>query len=236
MALPEISTVISSSSLDAAAVAPPPPMDVPTERIPHILQQLGALSRFTGPTGVPFLDGLYDLDATAVYYRFLFRLVQALAPQLIVELGVCTARGTAHMAAAAGEAVIVAVDPSPMDIGPILQRYPRIHWLKDLSCSPAVLDAVPDGSVDLCFIDTLHEYDLVSRETRMWLPKMKRGGIMVFDDLTLNDGMRKFWDELTLPKVALPWLHFSGFGIALAYPPDLQERGKKETELEHVAG
>ena len=195
-------------------------LEILEEQIPHILQQLDALAHRTEPIGDPYLDGLYNLDTTAVYYRFLFRLVQALTPKLIVELGVCTARGTAHMAAASGDASVVAIDPSPMDIAPILQRYPRIQWLKETSCSSFALDAVADGSVDLCFVDTLHEYDLVSLETKLWLPKMKRGGILLFDDITINGGMRKFWDALKLPKVALPWLHWSGFGAALAYPPD----------------
>jgi hypothetical protein len=134
------------------------------------------------------------------------------------------------MAAASGDTAVVAIDPSPMDIAPILQRYPQIRWLKDTSCSPLALDAVPAGSVDLCFIDTLHDYDLVSLETKLWLPKMKRGGMLLFDDITLNEGMRKFWGELNLPKVALPWLHWSGFGAALAYPPESPECMKDDVE------
>ena len=180
------------------------------------LLELEVLARDTSATGDPFLDGLYALDATAAYYRLLYRLVRAISPELVVELGVFTARGTAHIAAACRETKVIGVDPFPKDISEILDRYPNIQFLKDKSYSKSVLDLVADGSVDICFFDTLHEYQVVLVETQLWFPKMKRGGIMLFDDISLNDGMKKFWSELNLPKLSLPWLHHSGFGAAVA--------------------
>jgi predicted O-methyltransferase YrrM len=36
--------------------------------------------------------------------------------------------------------------------------------------------------VDLIFIDSTHDYDTVSSDIAYWYPRMKPGGIMVFDD------------------------------------------------------
>ncbi len=41
----------------------------------------------------------------------------------------------------------------------------------------------PDRSVDFCFIDAGHSYEEVSRDIRLWLPKIKPGGILAGDDL-----------------------------------------------------
>ena len=180
------------------------------------LAQVEDIAHDITPVGDAFLDGMFDLDPTAVYYRFLFRLVRSIKPTSVVELGVCTGRSSAHMAAGWPNATLAGIDPSPLDISPILARYPSIRWFKETSTSTTILKDVPDRSVDLCFFDTRHDYDLVSLETRVWLPKMKPGAVMLFDDISLNEGMRAFWTELALPKVSLPWLHWSGFGVALA--------------------
>ena len=62
---------------------------------------------------------------------------------------------------------------------------------------------VPDGSVDLAYIDGAHfSWDVVQDATLTW-PKIKRGGMVVFDDL-----QRVF--NLGKPLVRLgvwPWLH-----------------------------
>lgn len=38
-------------------------------------------------------------------------------------------------------------------------------------------------------------------------------GILICDDINLNDGMRKFWDSIDMPKIEKNW-HHSGTGLA----------------------
>ncbi len=177
---------------------------------------LQALSLQLQPIGEPFLESLFTVSG-ALYYRFLYQLVRHMRPARIVELGIEKAHSTAYLAMGSPTSRILAVDSSPQpEAREILKRYSNIEFREERSDSPFFLNTVPERSVDVCFFDTDHQYDLVTRETRLWLPKMRPGGILVYDDISLNDGMKQFWEELKLKKISLPYLHWSGFGCAIA--------------------
>jgi predicted O-methyltransferase YrrM len=179
--------------------------------------------RAEAPLGDPFLDGLFNLATTAIYYRFMFHLAAAMQPALVVELGVCTGRSTAHLAAGCPSAAVIGIDPGPQDNPDMTQiraKYKNICLIRKESTDPGVVGATRDGSVDLCFVDTIHSYKQVMDEFKVWLPKMRPGGVMLFDDITENSEMPVAWAEITsgLPEdkfVSLPQLHHSGFGVIL---------------------
>lgn len=166
-----------------------------------------------------YLNSLYDMDQTAYYYKFIYRLVKLLKPKLTVELGVCTGRGTAHLAAGNLNGKVIGIDPNPDHVNNILDnillKYPNIDLRLDISTSTKILNEIAPNSVDICFVDTIHTYNQVIDEVKAWLPKMVRGGVMLFDDITYSDEMIKAWDEITLEKISLPHLHHSGFGVAI---------------------
>ena len=181
-----------------------------------VLDQLAALSQNCQPTGDRYLDDLFERDKTALYYRYLHRVSQLLGPSQIVELGVYNAWSTAHFAAPSPLSAVFAVDPAPQSgFRAVTDRYPNIKVVLDRSDNQAVLNMFPSHSLDICFIDTIHEYEQATREISLWAPKMRTGGIFFLDDIDLNSGMRRFWTEVPFPKASLPWLHFSGFGIAV---------------------
>ena len=41
---------------------------------------------------------------------------------------------------------------------------------------------IPDNSLDICFIDAAHGYPYVLKDLRLWMPKMKEGGIICGHD------------------------------------------------------
>ena len=53
---------------------------------------------------------------------------------------------------------------------------------------------IPDGSLDICFIDADHTFDGCKRDIKAYLPKVKKGGIMSGDDM---DHISCFYDYLT---------------------------------------
>jgi hypothetical protein len=55
-----------------------------------------------------------------------------------------------------------------------------------------------DSSVDIIFIDSCHDYDCVKNDIQLWLPKVKKGGILAGHDYWPNqwDGVREAVDEL----------------------------------------
>jgi len=164
------------------------------------------------PAGDAHLDALFLEDPTCHYYRLLYHL----ACDVNVELGTCTGRGTAHLAARGG--TVIAVDPEGHGALRInaLNRYPNVRFYKTRSDDPTLLASVADGSVGLCFVDSVHAVDYALREVGLWTPKMVPGGIFLFDDLDWDDGMRSLLDRLPFAvRGDLPGLHTMGFGYAV---------------------
>lgn len=94
----------------------------------------------------------------------------------------------------------------------------NIHPVKDRirpirkRSEDAVTD-VPDN-IDFIFIDGDHSYEGVKKDFKLWLPKMKPGGIMVFHDSGWAEGVQQLIREDILPRYpktdSLPnmfWVH-----------------------------
>jgi len=81
--------------------------------------------------------------------------------------------------------------------------------LKDL---PSLLHA------PLMFLDTNHD-GTFEREFIQELQRLKYQGIVLCDDINLNDEMRAFWADVSLPKIDLTSVgHWSGTGAILFDP------------------
>lgn len=174
------------------------------------------------PSGDEYLDAIFSVVDTAIYYRFLYQLMKRFKPALSVELGVERGRCTAHMAAAHPDGIILAIDNDPKtdELNRILERYPNIHFKRDLTTSRPIVDAIPDHSVDLCFFDSDHSCHTVMLEYGVWFQKIKPGGIILFDDITVSPEMMTMWGVLGrisphLERIGLPELHHSGFGVII---------------------
>lgn len=70
----------------------------------------------------------------------------------------------------------------------------KIKYYK--STSVEVSKKFNNESVDVIYIDGAHDYDSVKTDIDSWYPKMKKTGIMAFDDyLSLHIGLKKAVDE-----------------------------------------
>ncbi len=183
------------------------------------LHSIAEISDF--PLGNPYLDSLYGSGGPCgPYYRFLYHLAAKIKPTLIVELGAYRGGSTAYLAKGAPQCKVIAVEPYPQpEFESVLKACPNIDWRKDASLSKDVLDSVADKSVDICFIDTVHNEEYAIPEYKAWCPKMKDGGVMFFDDITIDDLMISAWANIKAlderEKISLPTLHYSGFGAIL---------------------
>jgi hypothetical protein len=70
-------------------------------------------------------------------------------------------------------------------------------------------------TIDLLFIDGLHEFDQAHQEYVLYRNHVRQGGLIFFDDLHINSGMDKLWELVPEPKLELPQLHYTGFGVAV---------------------
>lgn len=153
------------------------------------------------------------------YYKTFVHLAAAMNPKLIIELGTNQGTGALHFRfGASATARIVTVDN--MD-RPKIREKMFAHDIDGVLCDAvAYAKQVEDGTVDILFIDTNNgkreesgAYDLLTRELAVWLPKMKSGGIILFDDIR-NGEMSKAWDELEGDKLEVKELHAAlSFGV-----------------------
>lgn len=165
----------------------------------------------TQPIDDSHLTSLYTQDPFP-YLRFLYYVGKLSAAKTAIELGTCTGRGTAHLAAACEW--VFTVDPELHDaFAENTAPYPNITYLPFRSDDRRALDVFMRGSIDLCFVDSVHAADYAMREVELWTPKMRPGGLFLFDDLDL---MPSLPDRLPFKgKGYLDGLHIEGFGYAI---------------------
>jgi predicted O-methyltransferase YrrM len=181
------------------------------------LEELATTSVKSGISS-EYLRDLFNKDTTSVYYKYLYNVVNRFKGKgiITVELGTFMGRSTAFLAEANPEGSVTTVDLAPKEeFKNVEAKYDNITSYLGRSDSQELLDMFKEESVDICYFDTEHEYEVVSKEVEVWYPKIKKGGIMLFDDVHMNPGMKKFWEELPYEKGFSDDLHWTGFGYAI---------------------
>lgn len=146
------------------------------------------------------------------YYNFLSLLARAMRPNLIVELGTNRGVSALHFRHGCHKARIISVD---------IRHLPEVRnelMFKGVECltgrSVDVADQVK-GPIDILFIDAEHTEEAVMQEVEAYVFKVRSGGVVLFDDVHLDESMECVWRRLQLvfPCVDLTELHpTAGFG------------------------
>lgn len=94
----------------------------------------------------------------------------------------------------------------------------RIRWYTGLSYE--VLDSFPENSIDLCIIDTDHNYWTLMKELATLFNRMKEGGLIAMHDVETfyhDTGMAlSYWDGKPYPKEEIEkFAAYGGLGDAL---------------------
>lgn len=170
------------------------------------------------------------LDTREKYYLFLWELLVRTStfydrPGNCVEIG--TRQGTAalHMAHALSQpfvpgsnttiGTVLTVDIEP-GCKPLVEGIAAKNGIKNLVAMTADSSkAVIHGTIDLLFIDGNHTFVSAFGDYVRFRPRVKEGGLIVFDDTRLTPEMTEAWNRITDPKIELPNLHYMGFGVAV---------------------
>jgi predicted O-methyltransferase YrrM len=155
-----------------------------------------------------------DAKTTEAYNRFLYELVGEIKPTIVLETGTDRGRSAAHMALGCPTSTVFTIDIDRA----CKDNVDALKIKNIISVAANSLEyakSIPDAWVDFLFLDSLHTYDYVTKEWAAFRPKVRPGGIVFFDDVALDDGMKRFWAEVQGEKLDLPELHFSGFGAVL---------------------
>ena len=104
-----------------------------------------------------------------------------------------------------------------------IKNDPRVNILNDFDAldSDRVLDTFDKKSISLIFLDTIHTYEQVSEEFKLWEPYMKDDCVMCIDDIRPSMPGRtkwKFHQEFNYAHKydVTEWAHNdTGFGVYL---------------------
>lgn len=181
-------------------------------------------------------ENLQGRGTAKIYYDFLYSLAKKMNPKKIVELGTDRGDGTCRFAHGAPEAKVITIGlPESPEAIKHCEPYPNIDvwfentWDYDGELQKKVWTAEPEGFIDILLIDTDHSFRKAWTEYNKFGRMVRKGGIILCDDITIDDEMKKFWDKVPEPKVSLPHLHNTGFGVVIKENP-INYEGKNEFE------
>lgn len=198
------------------------------------------------PTGDAFLDDLHakynegsPREDWPHYYRFLYKLAPHISTYF--ELGFHYGSALHHVSRGNLTCRAAGLDSDPekskraMSIfcgfgihraSSIVREYP------DSFSNPTRFDLpfadyyCADDSHDAILIDTDHTYATTKEEFSLWSPKVKSGGLILFDDIDApeyKDGCGKFFRELQEQHpdrtLSLPHLHPENWGFGVLIKP-----------------
>lgn len=165
------------------------------------------------------LKGLASaMDPQALYYRFLRQLTRTMKPAFSVEIGTYVGTSAAHMADGHPDGMVLTIDLN-VDAKNIVDRMevPNLIAVHDSSAiAVKLLRMLPP--IDLLFIDGNHSFNNCYGEYEMYRPFVRDGGVILFDDVRLDNQMQAAWRYIPDPKVELPAMHYTGFGAAIKDP------------------
>ena len=75
----------------------------------------------------------------------------------------------------------------------------------------ALIPILP-SAIDLCFIDGDHTYSGTLQYFEAVVPQMRRGALIIFDDITWSKGMTAAWNEIKGAKTAVRHYEIDGVG------------------------
>jgi len=143
------------------------------------------------------------------YVLTIYEIVLESEPKHVLEIGVgTTAQSTRTILSALEEnkeGILVSVDSrdGTRHVDEKLQEYWKL--VAGDSHDEDVLNKVKEITpiYDLLMIDGDHTYEGVKKDFEIYVPLVKKGGLILMHDITNNQcGVPKFWEEIELPKIA----------------------------------
>ncbi|TDK43318.1 class I SAM-dependent methyltransferase [Algoriphagus formosus] len=159
-------------------------------------------------------------------------IIKSIDPKKIVELGTHSGNSLITMLEASGlDCKIYAVDTwegdghskkYSIEIYNDLKEYISFYYPDNCELLRMRFDKAvnnfSDLSIDILHIDGYHTYDAVKYDFQTYIPKVKKGGLVLFHDILVKEkdfGVYKFWKEIedSFPHITLR--NGTGLGIML---------------------
>lgn len=136
------------------------------------------------------------------YGKLVFRLVNNLASQTILELGTGTGMGTLYLALPSSKAKVFSIDGN-RELHQVAKNVFEITGISNVELItggfkellPGILDNVEH--LDFVVFDGDHQYQSTIDYFEMCLKKIRNNTVFVFDDIHWSREMEKAWAEIT---------------------------------------
>jgi predicted O-methyltransferase YrrM len=153
---------------------------------------------------------------------FLYRVIREIKPAIALELGTCLGISTAYQALAlkrnqtgkiftlegsAARGGIAEKNFRKLELGNYI--VPSIGKFEDI----LEIQLQSAGSPEYAFIDGHHDEGATLHYFNQILPWLKKGGIMIFDDIFWSAGMFSAWNTIKSSPSVKEWCAFKGMGI-----------------------
>lgn len=143
------------------------------------------------------------------YGRLLFRIVNNLQPNYVVELGTSLGISTLYMAMAKKSATIYTIEGCKDTAQVAQQCFNALNCQNIKQFIGNFDDILPNillniSTIDLLYVDGNHTYAATMRYFNLCLSKATPNSIFIFDDIHWSEEMEQAWNEIKLhPKVTL---------------------------------
>ncbi len=159
------------------------------------------------------------------YGRLLARLAREMRPCGILELGTSVGVSTAYMAAACPTARVLTMEGLDA-VARAARRHLEAAGLTGVTVMsgdiderlPEALDALPDGKVELAFIDANHSREATLRYFEALARRRAEKCLLVFDDIYWSAGMTEAWRAIVEDGRVMTTIELPRMGLAFFRP------------------
>lgn len=162
------------------------------------------------------LEVLNQSGNSNLYYQWLSCLTKILKPKQVVELGAAAGISTIMINSELDkDAKFYSVDNDPQAWRWMKPGYPQVTKILADDRDMNIWKGINLKKTDLWFIDSLHTYEQLSAEMKLYRPYFKKGAVVVFDDIRMS-GLWEIWQDLPYDKCEnTNPCHYSGFGFCI---------------------
>ena len=140
----------------------------------------------------------------ALWALLLFKLIRTIQPETAIELGTCIGISAAYQSAAQhinGKGRLITIEGSEAIAG-LAKKNIESLGLKNVEILCGTFkELLPEvfaksSPVNYVFIDGHHDEQATIAYFKLLLPHLSSGAILVFDDISWSDGMRRAWKKI----------------------------------------
>ena len=156
-------------------------------------------------------------------YQWFPCLIEVIKPKQIVELGGAMGVGSIMMLQSKYQdfkLYSITLPENKLEFSYVVDKYPNFYPIVGNDLDMNNWKDIDLSQTDLWYFDSEHTEEQLRKELGLYSPFFKKDAIVCFDDIHINDGMQKVWDEIREGKWgfseyydATDPLHWSGYGV-----------------------